>query len=92
MPLVGRHGSVRLVRGRASRADGALSAYVSAGLRDRRSQGCTGIRAQWVSGRANSARRARDVACGREPSRFKFSLAQFDQVYLQISQHKCSNM
>jgi hypothetical protein len=61
--LVGQHRSVHSARGRAARGDGALGTEVSAGLRDRRLQECTGIRARWVGGRADAARCACATSC-----------------------------
>jgi hypothetical protein len=45
------------------------------GLWDRRLQWCTGVCAWSVGGRADAARRARDVARWSEPVGFKFGLA-----------------
>jgi hypothetical protein len=45
-----------------------LGVDVSAGQWDRQSQWCTAVRAWSVGGRADAARRVRDVAFGREPA------------------------
>jgi hypothetical protein len=66
----GLRGSVRSARGRAARGDGVLGADVGAGLRDRWSQRCTGVRARSVDRRTDAARRARNVARWREPAGF----------------------
>jgi hypothetical protein len=51
MPLVGRRKSVCSARGCAALGDGVLGGDVGAGLWDRRSQRCTGVRARSVGRR-----------------------------------------